>query len=179
HRHLTPGLLRDALGEAREDGRAPGRVDDHEVGHQGGDEEFHRGRLIPVRPGGNPGATVFLVRAKAAAYLALDPPSSSRGPTGGPVGLPDPGNGGIPMAATPWRHPAALLLPLTVALVGCEVVDAGEAPWQAYAPGYEVVAGVVQPVNDLPHPYTAHRNWGTLPDGRSWGSVSAIEADRD
>lgn len=36
-----------------------------------------------------------------------------------------------------------------------------------------------QPVNNLPNPYETDRNWGTLPDGRSWGSVSAVHIDND
>lgn len=36
-----------------------------------------------------------------------------------------------------------------------------------------------QPVNNLPNPYETDRNWGTLPDGRSWGSVSAVNIDVD
>jgi sugar lactone lactonase YvrE len=35
------------------------------------------------------------------------------------------------------------------------------------------------PVNNLPNPYETVRNWGTLPDGRRWGSVSAVQADID
>ena len=37
----------------------------------------------------------------------------------------------------------------------------------------------VEPVNYLPNPYETVRNWGTLPDGRNWGSVSAINVDID
>jgi len=37
----------------------------------------------------------------------------------------------------------------------------------------------VAPVNDLPNPYQTVRNWGTLPDGRNWDSVSAINVDID
>jgi sugar lactone lactonase YvrE len=37
----------------------------------------------------------------------------------------------------------------------------------------------VPPVNHLPNPYETVRNWGTLPDGRSWGSVSAVDVDVD
>ncbi|MCC7034901.1 MAG: hypothetical protein IT179_18915 [Acidobacteria bacterium] len=37
----------------------------------------------------------------------------------------------------------------------------------------------VTPVNNLPNPYETVRNWGTLPDGRTWGSVSAINVDVD
>ena len=37
----------------------------------------------------------------------------------------------------------------------------------------------VTPINNLPNPYETVRNWGTLPDGRKWGSVSAIHVDPD
>ncbi len=37
----------------------------------------------------------------------------------------------------------------------------------------------VTPVNNLPNPYETVRNWGTLPDGRTWGSVSAVNVDID
>jgi len=37
----------------------------------------------------------------------------------------------------------------------------------------------VTPINNLPNPYETVRNWGTLPDGRRWGSVSAINVDAD
>jgi sugar lactone lactonase YvrE len=40
-------------------------------------------------------------------------------------------------------------------------------------------AGEVQPVNHLPNPYETVRNFGALPGGRKWGSVSALEVDRD
>lgn len=36
-----------------------------------------------------------------------------------------------------------------------------------------------QPVNNLPNPYETQRNFGTLPDGRIWGSVSAVHIDND
>ena len=37
----------------------------------------------------------------------------------------------------------------------------------------------VTPVNNLPNPYETVRNFGTLPDGRKWGSVSAVAVDID
>jgi sugar lactone lactonase YvrE len=37
----------------------------------------------------------------------------------------------------------------------------------------------VTPVNDLPNPYETVRNWGTLPEGRVWGSTGAVNIDRD
>ena len=36
-----------------------------------------------------------------------------------------------------------------------------------------------QPINNLPNPYLTERNFGSLPDGRSWGSVSAMNVDID
>ncbi len=39
--------------------------------------------------------------------------------------------------------------------------------------------GSVEPVNLLPNPYVTIRDFGTLPDGRSWGSVSAVNVDID
>ena len=37
----------------------------------------------------------------------------------------------------------------------------------------------MEPVNLLPNPYVTIRDFGTLPDGRSWGSVSAVNVDID
>ena len=39
--------------------------------------------------------------------------------------------------------------------------------------------GSVEPVNLLPNPYVTIRDFGTLPNGRSWGSVSAVNVDID
>ncbi len=36
-----------------------------------------------------------------------------------------------------------------------------------------------QPVNDLPNPYRTIEGWAKLPDGRTWGSTSAVAIDRD
>jgi streptogramin lyase len=33
--------------------------------------------------------------------------------------------------------------------------------------------------NALPNPYRSIENWATLPDGRAWGSTSAVDIDRD
>ena len=37
----------------------------------------------------------------------------------------------------------------------------------------------VTPINHLPNPYETVRDWGTLPDERVWGSVSAVHVDID
>jgi len=52
-----------------------------------------------------------------------------------------------------------------------------QAPAQpAAAPGPWANAPVV---NDLPNPYTTIEGWAKLPEGRTWGSTSAVEIDRD
>src|SRR5688572_29706834 len=38
---------------------------------------------------------------------------------------------------------------------------------------------VAKPVNDLPNPYETLVSWGTLPDGRTWGSTGAVNVDPD
>src|SRR6476619_6760898 len=35
------------------------------------------------------------------------------------------------------------------------------------------------PTNSLPNPYNSIENWAKLPDGRTWGSTSAVDIDRD
>src|SRR5262245_40060894 len=37
----------------------------------------------------------------------------------------------------------------------------------------------VAPVNDAANPYQAVENWAKLPNGRMWGSLSAVDVDRD
>jgi DNA-binding beta-propeller fold protein YncE len=41
------------------------------------------------------------------------------------------------------------------------------------------VAQTTAPTNSLPNPYRSIENWGTLPDGRRWGSTSAVAIDPD
>jgi sugar lactone lactonase YvrE len=37
----------------------------------------------------------------------------------------------------------------------------------------------MQPTNDLPNPYRTVEGWAKLPEGRVWGSLSAVDIDRD
>src|SRR5436189_382342 len=37
----------------------------------------------------------------------------------------------------------------------------------------------VKPTNDLPNPYESIENYFKLPEGRKWGSTSAVEIDKD
>jgi len=37
----------------------------------------------------------------------------------------------------------------------------------------------VAPTNDAPNPYRTVENWAQLPEGRKWGSLSAVDIDKD
>jgi streptogramin lyase len=37
----------------------------------------------------------------------------------------------------------------------------------------------VAPINDLPNPYRTVESWARLPEGRTWGSTSAVDIDKD
>ena len=37
----------------------------------------------------------------------------------------------------------------------------------------------IAPTNDAPNPYQTVTGWAKLPDGRTWGSLSAVEIDKD
>ena len=48
-----------------------------------------------------------------------------------------------------------------------------------YAGLLATAQGDVQPTNDLPNPYRAVEGYFKLPQGRTWGSTSAVEIDKD
>jgi streptogramin lyase len=65
------------------------------------------------------------------------------------------------------RRAAGLaLLAGTVAVIG---FSGGGAGAQA----------MVSPTNDAPNPYQSVEGWAKLPEGRTWGSTSAVEVDKD
>ena len=37
----------------------------------------------------------------------------------------------------------------------------------------------VQPTSDAPNPYQSVEGWAKLPEGRTWGSTSAVDVDKD
>ncbi|MBI3399888.1 MAG: hypothetical protein HY048_00590 [Acidobacteria bacterium] len=39
--------------------------------------------------------------------------------------------------------------------------------------------GDMKPTNDLPNPYQSIEGWAKLPEGRTWGSTSAVDVDKD
>jgi DNA-binding beta-propeller fold protein YncE len=49
------------------------------------------------------------------------------------------------------------------------------------APGISISgqSAAMQPTNDAPNPYQSIEGWAKLPEGRTWGSTSAVEVDKD
>src|SRR5262252_6957157 len=66
-------------------------------------------------------------------------------------------------------HSNRVRFTLASAIVAALAMSAGGAYTQDNA----------QPVNDLPNPYTTVENWAKMPEGRSWGSTSAVDIDPD
>lgn len=67
---------------------------------------------------------------------------------------------------------------LNVTLAGAVLLLPAAASAQRGASGPPEHAAV-EPINERTNPYETIRDWGTLPDGRSWGSVSAVNVDID
>src|SRR6266496_2453276 len=49
----------------------------------------------------------------------------------------------------------------------------------AMLPGGTTYAQTEPAPNSQPNPYTTVENWAKLPEGRTWGSTSAVDIDRD
>jgi hypothetical protein len=47
------------------------------------------------------------------------------------------------------------------------------------AQGVTSPASPVPPTNDAPNPYATVEGWARMPEGRTWGSTSAVDIDRD
>jgi len=68
------------------------------------------------------------------------------------------------MARAGWVRTAALAgVAAAIALSGTRI--AGQS--------------TVQPTNDAPNPYQSVEGWAKLPEGRMWGSTSAVDVDKD
>ena len=75
----------------------------------------------------------------------------------------------------------AALLTLVVACGGAGVEPAADVEPAAVETPSDMAAvldGSV-PINDLPNPYSSIDGWGTLPDGREWGSTAGVDIDPD
>src|SRR5437867_12986107 len=42
-----------------------------------------------------------------------------------------------------------------------------------------LLQGDIQPTNSLSNPYQTIKDWAKMPEGRVWGSTSAVEIDKD
>jgi sugar lactone lactonase YvrE len=81
------------------------------------------------------------------------------------------------MITTPIRlSRSAFALPGVAALALAAIAFAQNPPGGHTAPPEQAK---VKPINNLPNPYETVRDWGVLPNGRKWGSVSAINVDVD
>ena len=66
----------------------------------------------------------------------------------------------------------------TVGIIACSV-----AAFVFAAPAFvsveRALAQAITPTNSVPNPYRSVDGWGKLPEGRIWGSTSAVDIDRD
>ena len=53
------------------------------------------------------------------------------------------------------------------------------AVWAGQASAQAGGSATMAPTNDLPNPYETIMGWAKLPEGRIWGSTSAVEIDKD
>ena len=53
------------------------------------------------------------------------------------------------------------------------------SPWPPAVLGTDALTQAVTPTNSLPNPYRAIEDWAKLPEGRIWGSTSAVDVDPD
>ena len=75
------------------------------------------------------------------------------------------------------RPQRRLLLHVVVAGAALLLLPAAAAAQRGASGPAEHAA--VDPINDGANPYETTRAWGSLPDGRTWGSVSAVNVDID
>ena len=66
---------------------------------------------------------------------------------------------------------SARVLKLAVVTVGITLIAASDVRLSGQMAG--------QPTNDAPNPYQSVENYFKLPEGRTWGSTSAVEIDKD
>jgi len=68
---------------------------------------------------------------------------------------------------------------LRVGLVAAGVVAAGWVGSATLAQAPAAAWMSATPTNDLPNPYNTVEGWAKLPAGRTWGSTSAVDIDKD
>src|SRR5688572_20734241 len=62
--------------------------------------------------------------------------------------------------------------PLVIAVSLATLIASGAAAQSSSRPD-------MPPTNDLPKPYETIAGWAKLPEGRTWGSTSAVDIDKD
>jgi DNA-binding beta-propeller fold protein YncE len=72
-----------------------------------------------------------------------------------------------------WAAPAVVALGITAS-----AWQAGQSPAGQTPPAAAAVAPT-PPTNDAPNPYTTVEGYFKMPEGREWGSTSAVDIDRD
>jgi hypothetical protein len=72
-------------------------------------------------------------------------------------------------------------LAIALAAAGTGLMEHGwsQRAYAQSAPADTTAAAPVAPTNDAPNPYKTVTGWAKLPAGRTWGSTSAVEVDRD
>lgn len=75
---------------------------------------------------------------------------------------------------TRGRDAASIALLTLLALLTC-----GMRPLGAQAAPATSGAAASKPTNDAPNPYRTVEGWAKLPEGRAWGSTSAVAIDKD
>jgi NHL repeat len=63
----------------------------------------------------------------------------------------------------------------------CRVLSRAAAPAIALtiAAGGMLAQPAIEPTNSAPNPYRTIEGWAKMPDGRTWGSTSAVDVDKD
>jgi sugar lactone lactonase YvrE len=78
------------------------------------------------------------------------------------------------------RHMKNAVLAAGVAVIAFSGVRTyGQAPSLRSPAFARASAWQAPPTNDAPNPYQSIEGWAKLPEGRTWGSTSAVEVDKD
>src|SRR5712692_6860050 len=78
------------------------------------------------------------------------------------------------------------MLPMTAARIGAALIVSGVIALASLRAGVFMTRasawqaqGDIKPTNDAPNPYQRIEGWAKLPEGRTWGSTSAVDVDKD
>jgi hypothetical protein len=82
---------------------------------------------------------------------------------------------------TPNHNRIKIGLAIALAAAGTGLLEHGlsQRAYAQSAPAPDANTMAVAPTNDAPNPYKTVEGWAKLPEGRKWGSTSAVDIDRD